>query len=329
MKKIIGTACLMLALCLLCICVVSCETTSTETETLSYIRMRINPEVELVVNQEGTVVSAGAVNEDGETVLSTLTLAGMTVEEAGEAFTAAATELGFVDVDGETTVYISSDEEDETFMRELEEKLTEKINGFFDKKGIVGKVSPEDMEQYQELAEEWGVSVKDAKLIQRILELYPEMTAEEVLALSFEERIALIRDDRENNGMTASLHTEYRDAVEQLKDQYAEMFALGKQLKDLERQLQNPELSEEESAALREAYDSSKASYDALRAEYDSAVEALKAQLQAEADAARERIHEEAENCRAQNEKVLQEHENDFRQRQQETEERIRRFRGK
>lgn len=303
--------------------------TIPDAETLSYISMRINPEIELVVNQEGTVVSANAINEDGETVLCELNLVGMTVEEAGEAFTAAATELGFVDVDGETTVYISTDGEDETFTQELEEKLEKKIHDFFDKKGIVGRVCPEDMEQYQTMAEEWGVSPREAKLIARILELYPDKTAEEVLALTFEERMALIRDEHKNNcGMTASIHAEYREAVEELKEQYPELFTLEEQLKEIGRQLKDTELTEEERAALTEQMETLKATYKELKEQFRTEVEALREQLKEAADAERERIREEAEARRAQHEEELKKHEDEFQERKEETEERIRRFRG-
>ncbi|MGN1207124.1 MAG: hypothetical protein ACI4SP_02385, partial [Eubacteriales bacterium] len=286
MKNTVKIACLLLALCLACVCLASCQVTTPDAETLSYISMRINPEIELVVDQEGIVVSANAVNEDGETVLCELDLVGMTVEDAGEAFTAAATELGFVDVDGETTVYISADGEDETFTQELEEKLEKKIHDFFDKKGIVGKVSPEDLEEYQAMAEEWGVSPREAKLVARILELYPDMTAEDVLALTFEERIALIRDEHKNNGnMTAGIHAEYREAVEELKEQYPELFTLEEQLREFGRQLTNPELTEEERTALTEQFETLKATYRELKEQFKTEAEALREQLKEAADA--------------------------------------------
>ncbi|MGM9608811.1 MAG: hypothetical protein ACI3XE_01145, partial [Eubacteriales bacterium] len=184
-------------------------------------------------------------------------------------------------------------------------------------------------EQYQALAEEWGVSPREARLIARILELYPDMTAEEVLALTFEERMALIRDEHKNNGnMTAGIHAEYREAVEALKEQYPELSALEEQLKEIGRQLTNPELTEEERAALTEQLETLKATYRELKEQFKTEAEALREQLKEAADAERERIREEAEARRAQHEEELKKHEEEFRERKEETEERIRRFRG-
>ena len=67
----------------------------------TYVSMRINPEIEVIANEEGEVISANAVNEDGEVVLSDLNLTGMTVDEAGEAFADKSTELGYIDVNTE------------------------------------------------------------------------------------------------------------------------------------------------------------------------------------------------------------------------------------
>ncbi len=333
MKKLYKTFCMILVLALLGTCFAGCYSVPViaQTQELFYIGMRINPEIELVVDKEGIVVAANAINEDGETVLCELELVGLTAEEAGAAFTAMATELGFIDVDTEeATVYILTDGKDEEFVKELEDKLTENINNFFDKKGIYGKVSPEEaekLEEFEVLAVEWNVSLKDARMISRILELYPEMTVEEVLALDFEARIELIKDDCHKNGLPVHIRKEYKEAVEAIKEEYSELFALMHELKDLEKQLRNKDLTEEERALVQAEYDAKKAELDVLRAQYEEAIAELKAEKHEKAKDIHEEIQQEAQNRRDEFADKLQEHEDKVKEHKEEIEDMIKDWR--
>ncbi|MGM9665332.1 MAG: hypothetical protein ACI3XX_02195, partial [Eubacteriales bacterium] len=290
----------------------------------------INPEIELVVDKDEKVVSVNAINEDGETVLCELDLVGMTVEEAGEAFTDMAAELGFIDVDSEeTTVYIMGNGENEELVNSIEEKLTEKINGYFDKKGIFGKVSRESLKEYEELAREWAISERDARMVSRILELYPEMTEEEVLALSLEERIELIKDNSVKNGLPASLLGKYNSEVQVVKEEFTNMFELRKEIKELELQLEDQTLSEEELALIREEYEAKKAEYDALKEQYEASIKELKEEKLEKIEKEKEQIKEEARQRREENAEKLRDHENDFNQKREEIENSIREWRDK
>ncbi len=317
---------------LLCACFFGCATneTTANAEELSYVSMRINPEIELVVDKEGEVVAVNAINEDGETVLCELELIGMTAEEAGEAFTAMATELGFIDVEAEeATVYILAEGKNEEFVKRLEEKLTKKINGYFDEKGIFGKVSPEVLEEFETLAVEWGVSLKDAKMVSRILELYPEMTAEEILSLDFKARIKLIQEDSVKNGFPSHLRGEYKEAVEDLKEEYSELFALRKAVEELEITLKNKELSEEERTLLQAEYEAKKAELDALKAQYKEEIEKVKSETKQKSEEIKQEIKDKAQELREDFSEKLKEHEDRFKEEKEEIEEQIKQWRDK
>ena len=89
----------------------------------SYISLRINPEVDLIADKDGEVVSAIPGNDDGEVVLSMVNLEGLSVEDAGVEFTEMADELGYFDENGETdTVYIDVEGDNA-----LEEKINKNI----------------------------------------------------------------------------------------------------------------------------------------------------------------------------------------------------------
>ena len=74
---------------------------TAELEDLTYVSLRINPEIELIADEDGNVVSANAVNEDGEVVLATVDLEGKSIEEAGAIFTETSNDLGYFTPDGE------------------------------------------------------------------------------------------------------------------------------------------------------------------------------------------------------------------------------------
>ncbi|MBQ3597426.1 MAG: hypothetical protein II988_06420 [Clostridia bacterium] len=332
MKKLCKLLSVLLCVVMACACFIGCNTDATDAkaEELSYVSMRINPEIELVVDEEGIVVAVNAINEDGETVICQLELVGMTVEEAGEAFTAMATELGFIDLNAEqATVYILTEGENDEFVKEIEEKITEKINGFFDKKGIFGRVSPEQLEEFQALATEWGVSLKDARMISRILELYPEMTIEEILELNFEERIKLVKEDCVKNGLPHHLREEYSQAVEEIKQEYSKLFELAKEIKELSIQLKNQDLSEQELALIQQEYDAKIAEFETLKQEYELAIEQLKGEKRQKVEQVKDEIEQIAKNRRDQFAGKLKEHEDKFKQQKEEIEEQIRNWREK
>ena len=290
-------------------------------DEFSYVSMRINPEIELVVDKDGVVVAANAVNADGETVLSQLELVGLSVGDAAQAFTDAAAELGFLDVDSENaTVYISAGGKDERFVKELEEKITEKVNEFFNKKGIFGKVEPEDLQEYQALADELGVSLQEARLISRILELYPELTAEEVAEKSPEEMLDLIKEYCENSGVAADLREEYKGLVDDLKAEFERLFEIERQLREVKARLADETLTEEERAAAQ-------AEYDALKDEYKAAVEELKEQAKEKTRELKDEICERAEQRREEFAEKIREHEDKFNEQKEEIERRINEWR--
>lgn len=324
--KIIGV---ITCVCLACGFAVGCSGTVTvSADELSYVSMRINPEIEIVVDKDGVVVAVNAVNADGETVLAGLNLVGLPVGDAAEAFTDAAAELGFMDIGSENaTVYISAGGKDERFVKELEEKITEKVNGFFNKNGIFGKVEPEDLQEFQTLADELGVSLQDARLISRVLELYPELTAEEVAEKSPEEMLDLIKDYCKNNGIAADLREEYKGLVDELKSEFERLFQLEQQLREVKAKLDDETLTEEERAAAQAEYDALKEEYDALKDEYKAAVEELKEQAKEKTQAIKDEIRERAEQRREEFAEIIREHEEKFNEQKEEIERSIKEWR--
>ncbi len=332
MKKLLKFLCVTLCFSLGFLFLASCKTRTEDSEAskLSYVGMRINPEIELVVDENNTVVGVNAVNEDGDTVLAEADLNGLDIEEAAEEFTYEALEMGYIDPEAtDTTVYIAVEGENEEATTKLEENITEKVNKFFDKKGMFGKAARENLDEYEEQANEWGVSLFEAKIISRILELYPEMTIDEILALDFKERMDLIKDDFKNNVLPVKLRKDFKNDVNTIKEEYKELFELAKQLKKLAKELENTVLTEDELAQLQAEYDSVKEQFDALKAQYDAEIKDIKEKYAKNVNDVKNEFEQKATELRETASEALKKHEESLKNNKEDIEEKIKEWRNK
>lgn len=297
---------------------------------LTYISMRINPEIEVVANEDGEIVSVNAINEDGEVVLSEVDLVGQTVAEAGETFTEIATELGYLDADSEdATVYIDAEGENEELSEKLEKDISDRIHRYFDNNGIFGKVSPETLDQYAEKAAEWGLSAGQVKMVIRLLDLYPEMTEDEALALTPSARMAMLRDSgKKDEKISATLRDELNAEIETIREKYAATFALGEELKTLRRSLEDETLTAEERAAIEAQIAEKQAEYETQMKAYRDEVKVLKKDYRDKTEKVEKDVKRQAHEKREQNEKKIREHKKNFEADREETEKRIKEWRG-
>ena len=287
-------------------CTALAEKGSAANGALTYIGLRINPEIEMVTDETGTVVSANAVDADGEVVLSEVELEGKTAEDAVVDFTETAVDLGYMDPEaGKDTVYVDVNGENTEVVEKVEKSLSDKLMKFFERKGITGKVSKEVLDTYLAAAEEWDVTPGHAKMIARVLEANPELTYDELLNLTVKELIELLKTNVKDNNVSADLKGDYKDAVKALKEEYKEMFELREAIEDIEDDLEDAleedddddddKLTEEEIAALKAELEEKKAALEALEKEYKEKLDAIKAEYKASSEQAREEHKKEAE----------------------------------
>ena len=308
MKKLL---CLILVAVFACTALASCNKFAEKSAAegaLTYIGLRINPEIEMVTDENGVVVSANAVNEDGEVVLSVVDLEGKTAEDAVVDFTETAVDLGYMDPEaGKDTVYVDVNGENTEVVEKVEKSLSDKLMKFFEKNGIAGKVSKEVLDSYLAAAEEWNVAPGHAKMIARVLEANPELTYDELLDLTVRELIELLKTDKHEDKVAANLKDEYKDKIAAVKEKYAELFALREAIDDIEDDLEDAreadedddddddKLTEEEIAALEAELAEKKAALKALEEEYKAEIEAIKAEYKEFSKDAREECRKEAE----------------------------------
>ena len=270
-------------------------------EALTYVSLRINPEIELLADEDGNVVSANAVNEDGEVVLSTVDLEGKSIEEAGAIFTETANDLGYFTPDGEKdTVYIGVESTIDGADAELEEKLNKSIRDYFNNKGIHGKISPETLDKYADNATEWGISAGHVKLVMRVLDAHPEMTDAEVLELGVKGWMKLLKGNKGEEKIAVGLKADYRTDVEALKGEYARLFELRTEIEALEAQIEG-ELTDEEKSAIEAQIAEKEAELKPLQDEYKAKAGELKEAYKESSKEARKAYREEAEKRKNEN----------------------------
>lgn len=315
MKKLFKILALTLSTIMLSTFFIGCNPKENESaeESLTYVSMRINPEIEIVVDGDGVVVGVNAINEDGETVLAELTLVGMTAEDAAEAFTDIATELGYIDVTAtENALYISADCDVESIAQNIQEKMTNKVNKYFEDNGIYGKVKIDSFEDLQALATEWKIDLKEAKIVVRIQSLYPEMTLDEILALNFEEKLALIKENVKNNGIPVQMQEEYNRLVEALNVQFDEMFNIEDMIKGFKEEIESSNLSDTQKQFIEGMINDLESQLQTLKQNYETALEQIKEQIKLEIEQVKQNIESEVDRRREENRQKLEDHKRDF-----------------
>lgn len=258
-------------------------------EPVAYVSLKINPEAEFTVDGEGRVLSVTALNADAEIVLSDMELVGLAIDEAAGRFTAAAAESGYMDVEGseeenEIEVTVVGEDAEE---KSISESVAKKIRSYFENNGINGKVSEASLELYAEQAASLGISVGKTKIVLRAIDLYPDAALEELAAMPVKDIVKLINQGhKQNSAYTA--RSELKESREQLKTEFADMFALAKQIEDLELQLDDFTGIDEDKAVLEAELAAKISEFETQKTEYKKRLETLIGESKAKIDEIKE-----------------------------------------
>ncbi len=165
MKKIL-TLIVATALALtMCVSLAACNDAKVA-EGYSYVSLKINPEIEFVVDGDGNVESVIAANEDAEVLLSDVDLEGKTIEEAVQEVVDMAAETGYLDVDTEgDEVEVAAIDEEGNEDAECYAKVEKSINDYFANNGIYGRVSKDTLDLYLADAAELGLPIGKVKIL--------------------------------------------------------------------------------------------------------------------------------------------------------------------
>ena len=150
------------------------------------IGIDVNPSIELRINKNDTVVKALALNSDAQIILDEMKLKGVDCDVAVNALIGSMLKHGYID-ELKNSILISVDNPDARKSAKLEERLMNEINSILSGSSVEPAVmaqSVSDDASLKNLAEQYGISVGKATLIQKICNADPTKTFESLAGLS-------------------------------------------------------------------------------------------------------------------------------------------------
>ena len=151
MKRFLG---IILTICMLSGCLFMFTSCKKEQAATGRMTVDINPSVEFMLDKDNKVISATALNDDGEVILYGEAFVGKTAEEAAQMVVKIATETGYL-VKGEVTA--TSDEinisisSDTAQIEDLYKKVENKVNDYVEKNGLSAQLKKGEAIALEEL----------------------------------------------------------------------------------------------------------------------------------------------------------------------------------
>lgn len=205
-------------------------------EKLSYIKISINPEIELAVNEENVVVEVIPINDDASIFTSDLDLVGMPVDEALNTIVDSSIETGYIDeYDENNAILVTVINDDEEIREELEKKVMTKVQERLDYKKVSAVLAAVKLgDELKAEALEYDISNGKMLLVEEALALDSSLDKEELVTMSIKDIQAIIKEQVEIRKEEFKLTKEELKAKkEELKEKYSEKIdALKKQVQD-------------------------------------------------------------------------------------------------
>lgn len=160
----------------------------------SLVSLDVNPSVLLEVNEAEKVLSAQPINDDAGDILDGMDLRGTDLNVAINAIVGSLLKHGYVD-ELANSVLVSVEDSDAARGTALEEKLTGEISQVLESASINGAILSQTFSSNDTLrqkAEEYGISMGKAALIQSLVENSTHLTFESLAGLSINELNLLV-----------------------------------------------------------------------------------------------------------------------------------------
>lgn len=178
-------------------------TTTDQTEPLTfqnaYITLDINPSIEIITGEDGLVTEVNGLNDDAFVLLVDTNFAGKTISEVVEALMQLATDTGFIGLDEENAILITSTTDTPEENDELEKTIEEKVKEFVNDRKIKLDLITANLaatEDIKATAEELGISVGKVKLITYAMGFDDTLTLEAAAQMSVRDLNKIIINGR-------------------------------------------------------------------------------------------------------------------------------------
>ena len=152
----------------------------------SLIGIDVNPSLELEISKRERVISARALNEDAETVLSGMDLKNVDLDVAVNAIIGSMLQNGYLSADG-NSIFVTVENDDENKGQVLSDSLMQQINAALSSNDIngsvVGAAYGKDA-SVQSIADTYGISYGKASVASAAVANNPELKIEQAVKMS-------------------------------------------------------------------------------------------------------------------------------------------------
>lgn len=201
-------------------------------KAVSYVKISINPDIQLALDNNDEVVDVVAINDDADVLLSDLDLVGLTLEEATDKIIDESVETGFIDELSETnTILVEAVNEDEEKRLFLESAVVKKVKANIEEKGIKSILAAVKLDETLKTeAEELGVSNGKMLLIATAVSINSELVKADLAELTIKDIQAEIKEVTSLKRLEAKENkAEYKEELKEQKQLLKE-----KHLKEVE-----------------------------------------------------------------------------------------------
>lgn len=155
----------------------------------SIVSLDVNPSVELSINKKQKVLAATATNQDGVQILEGMDLKGTQLNVAVNAIVGSLLKNGYVD-ELANSILITVEDEDTARGTALEQSLAGEVDAILTSASVNGAILSQTVGSNQDLqakADQYGITLGKATLIQSMVDQNSQLTFEELAGLSVNE----------------------------------------------------------------------------------------------------------------------------------------------
>ena len=149
-------------------------------ERLAYVTMDVNPSIEFVVSEKGIVLAVNGRNDDGKVLIIGEDLIGKSIDEVMDRLFYLMVEMDYINEDKTNAVQLSIATESEGLERLVKETVDKEVK---------------ELKKYYDIAVETVKSVSRDVLVEAVLYCHPEMTKEEVNAMTSDQLMVIMKGD--------------------------------------------------------------------------------------------------------------------------------------
>ena len=162
---------------------------SNNYKVASTISLDVNPSVEITANKKEDVLAVSALNDDGRTIIGDMDFSGSSIDVTVNALIGSMLRNGYL-TDLANSILISVDDSDAAHGAALQKKIADEVNAILQVNAFDGAVLSQTVvkdSSVQMLADEYGITVGKAQLVNEIVAGNPTRTFDELAQLSINE----------------------------------------------------------------------------------------------------------------------------------------------